>query len=119
MFINYSNHPSDRWSKEQYEAALQYGEVVDIPFKNVSPSDTKEDIQQMAKDEAEKIASQKPAAVLCVGDFSLTFALVTELKRRNIKVLSSCTVRETKETVNENGETVKTAVFKFMGFREY
>lgn len=119
MFINYSNHPSDRWSKEQYGAALEYGDVYDMPFLSVPPQYTREQVQQMAKSEAVKIASKKPTAVLCVGDFSMTYALVNELKKRGITVLSACSERETVETTNDAGETVKTAVFKFVRFREY
>lgn len=34
MFINLTNHPSDKWSKEQLEAARKYGEVVELVFPN-------------------------------------------------------------------------------------
>ena len=37
IFINCSNHPSRYWSREQIEAAEQYGEVVDIRFPIVDP----------------------------------------------------------------------------------
>ena len=30
IFINFSNHSSDRWSNEQKKAALNYGEIIDI-----------------------------------------------------------------------------------------
>ena len=30
MFINLTNHPSDKWSESQRKAAEEYGEIVDI-----------------------------------------------------------------------------------------
>ena len=37
MFINFSNHPSEAWGKTQLNAAMEYGEVIDIPFPAVNP----------------------------------------------------------------------------------
>ena len=39
IFINFSNHPSDRWDDKQKKASEQYGRIKDIPFpKNFSLS---------------------------------------------------------------------------------
>ena len=35
MFINFSNHPSVRWSAEQTAAAMKFGDIVDLPFPDV------------------------------------------------------------------------------------
>lgn len=35
MFINFSNHPSVRWSAEQTAAAMKFGDFVDVPFPDV------------------------------------------------------------------------------------
>ena len=35
MFLNFSNHPSDRWNKAQRQAAERYGEIRDVPFPDV------------------------------------------------------------------------------------
>ena len=33
VFVNFSNHPSLRWSDEQLKVARQqYGEIIDVPF---------------------------------------------------------------------------------------
>ena len=32
VFVNFSNHPSFRWSAEQLSAAETYGRVIDEPF---------------------------------------------------------------------------------------
>lgn len=37
MFINFTNHSSEKWSGEQRMAAERYGEIVDIPFPSVPP----------------------------------------------------------------------------------
>ena len=45
MFINFSNHPSKNWSKEQTEQAQQYGKILDAILQltvttGVGPSGT-------------------------------------------------------------------------------
>lgn len=37
VFINFSNHPSNIWSKKQLEETRQYGEIIDIHFPNIEP----------------------------------------------------------------------------------
>ena len=37
MFINYTNHPSASWGEKQTDEAKKYGEIVDMPFLNISP----------------------------------------------------------------------------------
>ena len=49
-FVNYSNHPSSAWSSDQIAAAHKYGDIIDIPFPNVSASSGEEEILQTAKD---------------------------------------------------------------------
>ena len=44
MFINLSNHPHFRWLPEQLKAAECYGEVVDLPFPQIPPQMTGEEL---------------------------------------------------------------------------
>ena len=44
MFINLSNHPHCRWLPEQLKAAERYGEVVDLPFPQIPPQMTGEEL---------------------------------------------------------------------------
>ena len=44
MFINLSNHPHFRWLPEQLKAAERYGEVVDLPFPQIPPQMTGEEL---------------------------------------------------------------------------
>ncbi len=55
MFINVSNHHSSKWSFKQTEAAKEYGTIVDIPFPNVSPYYTKEEVENLANEYLKKI----------------------------------------------------------------
>ena len=32
IIVNFTNHPSAKWSQGQLEAVAQYGSVVDVPF---------------------------------------------------------------------------------------
>ena len=32
IFVNCSNHPSNRWSETQTKAAEEYGKIIDVPF---------------------------------------------------------------------------------------
>ena len=44
MFINLSNHPHQGWQPDQLEAAEHYGEVVDLPFPQIPPQMTGEEL---------------------------------------------------------------------------
>ena len=119
MFINFSNHPSEYWSKKQLEAAAAYGEIIDIPFPNVSPYATEEDVSRLAGDCFGAINRLSPDCVLCAGEFTLTKAVVGLLQKNSIKTVSACSERVCTERVDENGDTEKTANYKFVKFREY
>lgn len=127
MLINYTNHPSKNWSKEQIGAAEQkYEEILDIPFLNVVPSWTEEEVYRAACEEYKKIIKiigeeklqEETTAVLCQGEFTLSFLIIKFLMSRNIKVISAVSNRIVEEK-EENGITKKVATFKFLGFRSY
>lgn len=124
MFINYSNHPSDRWSEEQITAAeTEFGRVKDLPFPNVEVAFTKEDIHDLAVKETGKILSllaesHGENAVMCQGEFTLCFSVVSMLQKAGVKAVSAVTERITEE-MTENGVNVKKSIFRFAGFREY
>lgn len=116
-FINFSNHPSGLWSDEQISAAKQYGEIIDIPFPAISPEAIKEDLDIISKDAIQQIINSHlpPSTVHIMGEMTLTFALVTELKALGYTCLASTTER--KVEINENGD--KVVHFEFVQFREY
>lgn len=119
MFINFSNHSSDLWGEHQLAAAHVYGEIKDIPFPNIDPSSDEQNILELAESFAQRIYSMNPDAVLCQGEMSFCYAVVSVLKKKGIRVLCSTSERKVITSVNENGETVKTATFCFVRFREY
>lgn len=114
VFVNFTNHPSETWEEKQIEAAQQYGKIVDLPFPNVYPDAKERDIGILGEEYCQKILQWEPAAVLCQGEFSLTFFVVSRLKASGIKVLTACSERKTVQNGN-----VKSSVFVFTGFREY
>ena len=120
MLINLSNHPSQSWSEKQLSAAHElYGEITDIPFPAVSAGLCYDEIQTVADELIKKILSIKPDAVMCQGEFTLTYAVVSRLKQRGITVISACSDRVAKEMILPDGKSEKIAVFDFVQFREY
>lgn len=118
MLINLSNHPSDLWEGKQLEAAGQFGEIVDIPFPQVGPEASHEDILALAEEcvhAIEEKAQDAEITVHVMGEMTLTYAIVSRLKEMGIRCVASTTVRNT--VVDDNG--VKTSVFVFTMFREY
>jgi hypothetical protein len=116
VFINCSNHSSTGWESAQLRAAEQLGrQLVDIPFPAVPPEATRANIETMAVELAEMIKSHHPAAVLIMGEMTLTFATIAELQKSGIVCVASTTARVL-ETLSD-GTTRKT--FVFCMFREY
>ena len=118
LFINHTNHPSARWGTEQLEAARKYGEVQDQPFPAIDPHLSEAEVLEIALAQSEKIINLQPAAVLCQGEYTYTFALVNLLKKHNITVLTACSERVAVETV-VNGSTKRESSFRFVRFRRY
>ena len=118
MFINLSNHPSSRWSREQTEAAKQYGDIIDLPFPQVDPNGDEAYIAHLAENYCRKVtslANGNPVAVHLMGEMTLTFALARLLKEAGIPCMAATTER----VVMENEPEVKTAIFRFIRFRKY
>ena len=119
MFINLSNHPSDKWSESQTVAANeQFGEIVDLPFPQIAPDATKADIAKIAQDyltRVQQIELPNNTAIHIMGEMTLTYQLVALLKDAGYHCYASTTVREVYE--QEPGK--KTVIFQFVNFREY
>lgn len=119
MFINFTNHPVEKWSSKELEEAQKWGEIKEYPFPQVNAYATEEEIEQQAQEIVEELMELKPDAVMCQGEFTLTYAIVTKLKKLNIEVLSACSDRITEEHTLEDGTTEKKARFEFIKFRRY
>ena len=134
MFINYTNHPSASWGEKQTNEAKKYGEIVDMPFPNISPQMTVQELTKLAKTESDKVVaaveSEKDSAVLCQGESVFNYMLVNSLLSkklgahrwqnglRYLKVLSAVSERKVVEIV-DGDVTQKKSEFFFEGFREY
>lgn len=118
LFLNLSNHSSDNWSEAQLDAARAYGEVVDMPFPEIDPGATTEEIHRLAEEYAEEISSKYPDCDLTVhlmGEMTFTFRLVTLLLARGVRCVASTTQRKTSELADGKKESI----FEFKEFREY
>ena len=118
-FINHTNHPSQLWNEEQRKAAESEGEIIDYPFPAIDPYADKEEIIALAAHVADDISHKFPAVVLCQGEFNYTYAMVSELKKRNITVVAAASERIVTEASTPDGETQKVSLFRFVRFREY
>lgn len=119
MLINLSNHPSDKWSEAQTAAANeQFGEIVDLPFPQIEPNASKEDIFKIAQDYHNRVhqkGAPETTAIHIMGEMTLTYQLVGMLKDTGYRCYASTTIREVYE--QEPGK--KTVIFQFVSFREY
>ena len=80
MFLNVSNHPSDKWSQEQLAAAEMYGSVRDFPFPVISPYWDIARVSALADALFKEISDMHPDAVLCQGEMTMTYQLVKRLQ---------------------------------------
>ena len=121
MLINLSNHPVSVWSEDQISMGVkQFGQIMDIPFPNIPPADSKHLILRKASSYAKKCfrflsdSKDKNNAVHIMGELTFTFAVVNLLKQNNVLCVASTT-----ERIVIHGDNAKTSYFKFIKFREY
>lgn len=118
MLLNLTNHPSVNWSTEQKGAACCFGEIVDYAFPNVSPYMSEEEVSVLAKSIYDDVMGKYGShgvTVHIMGEFSLTYRLISLLESSGIMCVASTTERIVSET--EDGK--KIVDFKFVRFRRY
>lgn len=118
MLVNFSNHPYDNWEESQKEAAKQYGDIAEYRFPSVDPHASTEEVAEMAEKITKEIVDMKADAVMCMGEFTLTMAMVKRLQKNGIKTIAACAERRVKEDFFD-GILKKTSYFQFVRFREY
>ncbi|MDR1975195.1 MAG: CRISPR-associated protein [Bacteroidales bacterium] len=118
MLINLSNHPVALWQVAQLNAAVNYGEIVDLPFPDIDPAGDEAYIQLLCEEYLKKIlqlAQGKKTIVHVMGEMTFTFYLVKALQERGIECIASTTSRiVTEPTINS-----KKVQFAFIKFRKY
>ena len=119
MFINCSNHKKEFWSNAQLSAAAQWGPIVDFPFPYVKANLTENEIQLLADETVKTLLAMNPDAVMCQGEFTLTYAIVNRLLKQHITVVSACSERHTSEEFTNDGKSIKHAEYEFVRFRKY
>ena len=126
MLINVSNHPSDKWSNTQMQAAHDaFGEVSDLPFPQVPACADEKEVYKLVDSYLKAIinilASSDNAtnAVMVQGEYTFTYMLVERLRDRGIKAVNACSERQVVEAVNADGTTLKHSSFMFVRFRRY
>ena len=117
-FVNFTNHPSDKWQSEQKSKALEYGDIVDLAFPVVDAMADEQTVMEQAERCVTRIMEFHPGAVLCQGEFCLAYQVITMLKERGVTVLAACSEREAKESPQDGG-TRKESIFRFKQFRRY
>ena len=90
-----------------------------ILFRRSHRTRDEKTVAAMAAAAADEIAAMKPEAVMCQGEFTLSFALINALKLREIPVMAACSERRTTETYQADGSMKKTSEFCFVRFRKY
>ena len=123
ILINYSNHPSEYWSKEQKDAAAKnYGTVIDVPFPSVPSAAGSEEVNNLTEFYFRELQvlikalnAESSTVVHLMGEFTFSFALLCKLKNSGVKVIASTSERVT--SINSDGS--KQSYFKFIRFREY
>lgn len=120
MFINLSNHPSNKWSKGQIDSAVSLGgNIVDVPFPNVPPGLTTLNVKDQARGLVAKLLVNLPDVVFVAGESTLMFAVVTLLLQNDILVVSATTERVVTESTNPDGSVSKNATFQFVQWRKF
>ena len=120
-FYNVTNHPSERWSEKQIEAAKEFGEIIDLPFPEVPADATERVIHSFAADIVGTMLAKKlteddcQITALVQGEMTLVYSIVTGAKMEGIQCYAATSARNTVE----NADGTKTVKFEFDHFRAY
>lgn len=119
VFINLSNHPSNKWDEGQKKAALRYGEIIDMPFPDIPAQADESEVVKLADQYFARILEYKCSAVMIQGEFTFTYHLVKLLEGKQIPTLAACSERSVEEIINPDGSNSKKVNFRFVKFRRY
>lgn len=135
LFLNLSNHSTSKWSAKQIDAAKVAAKaimgadpeaevvIINIPFPQVDPSAMPWEVEKLAKevtaaavyDNADALTSSIVFHIM--GEQSFCYHAFKAVEELGYHACVSTTDRKVVEKQNEDGTTVKTAVFEFVQFR--
>lgn len=123
ILINYTNHPSAKWSDDQKNAALtEWSEIIDVPFPQTEPEWNEAEVAAcfdafLADVEGKLLPLGKTMAdaeFLIMGEFRYTYYAVRKLKETGHRVFAHAGKREVEVVDNKSIYT-----FRFGRFVEY
>ena len=118
IFINLSNHSSAVWGEEQKTAAMEYGEVIDVPFPAIDEFADIEYIKTLADEyllKVQQLASPNNATVHLMGEQTFTYSMLYRLQKAGYM----CVASTTRRIVDMDEENRRIVTFCFERFREY
>lgn len=123
LFINYSNHPTSKWSEEQLNAAKEMADrVVDESFPQINPEATEFDVIDLAKSEINRLfqtySGYDEFVIHIAGEMTFTAYFVSQINKW-WAADAICITSTTKRDVVENSDGSKTVKFGFVRFRQY
>jgi hypothetical protein len=123
LFINYSNHPTSKWSEGQLNAAKEMADrVVDEPFPQINPEATEFDIVDLVKSEINRLfqtySGYDEFVIHIAGEMTFVAYFVSQINKW-WAANAICITSTTKRDVMENSDGSKTVKFGFVRFRQY
>ena len=119
VFVNWSNHPYETWETEQLSAAKSLGRLDYLPFPEVPPCSTTEDIIRQANSLIDDFTAKYPepgdVVTMVQGEMTLLYHLLKLLESKGYRAVAATSRRDTVRL--QDGSEIKT--FKFDRFRDY
>jgi hypothetical protein len=133
IFVNVSNHASDKWSEKQINEAKKLASdgIIDVSFPAIDPTASTDDIIDLVDDfyyqivyhcNGDTYPNGDPACydkdeiiVMIQGEMGFTFAMINELEKAGITCVHACSERKSVDL----GNGKKSVQFDFIQFRQY
>lgn len=129
MLINNTNREHTTWGEDQLEASKDFGEIVDMIMPGIPAEADEAEADRIAGLVVRRIlrrlgrenagTGNEQDAVICQGDFTLVYRVVTRLKEAGVTVVAPSFQRVTKPTLRPDGTTVPGYSFRFERYRQY
>ena len=128
IFINLSNHPTDKWSEAQKAAVInkyQPKQIIDIAFPPINPEWNLDRVRTLVHAYREEIINHlqdKDDYIILhiMGEMCFTHALVNMMSAYKVNCICSTTKRVVTTKYDDNGvEIGKETQFEFCKFRDY